>query len=163
MGTESLSSPPDTLSRTGVPASARSAGDVLAEAHLRIGSVAGLRSLRSGLGHCLAEGGCPSELIADAQLALAEIVTNAFVHDTAPLVDVEVTCCPDEVRIHTWHRGDVAPPAFPVEPSPVAGPLVGPGGRGLAIVDKIVTSRAVANDEGCTTTLVCIQRGSACP
>jgi anti-sigma regulatory factor (Ser/Thr protein kinase) len=163
MGTESRSSHPVALSRTTSPAPPQPTGDVLAEAHLRAGSVAGLRSLRTGLGHCLAQAACPPEMIADAQLVLAEIVTNAFVHDTAPLVDVQITCWDDEVRIGTWHRGDVAPPASPMEPAPVVGPLVGPGGRGLAIVDRIVASREVGNDAGCTTTLVrMLRRGSAC-
>ena len=128
--------------------------DVRAESHLRAGSVAGLHSLRTGLGHCLEQAACEPDLIADAQLVLAEIATNAFIHDTAPLVDVQVTCRDDEVTISTWHRGEIAPPPYPVSPMPTVGPVIMPGGRGLAIVDRIVASREVGNDAGCTTTVV---------
>lgn len=133
-------------------------GDVLAETHLRAGSVAGLRSLRAGLGQCLEQRACQPDLVADAQLVLAEIATNAFVHDTAPLVDVQITCRDDEVTISTWHRGEIAPPAYPVPPMPTFGPVITPGGRGLAIVDRIVSSREVGNDAGCTTTVVRFRR-----
>lgn len=132
--------------------------DVLAEAHLRVGSVAGLRSLRAGLADCLDRGACEAAFVADAQLVLAEITTNAFVHDAAPLVDVEVTCRDDEVVMTTWHRGEVCPPAHPVAPAPIVGPVVSPSGRGLAIVDRIVVARDVANDAGCTTTTVRMRR-----
>ncbi|MFP5488624.1 MAG: ATP-binding protein [Acidimicrobiia bacterium] len=130
----------------------------MADAHLRIGSVAGLRSLRAAVGECLARGSCSAETIADAQLVLAEVATNAFVHDAAPLVDVQVTCRADEIELSTWHRGDVAPPPHPVVPMPVIGPMVAAGGRGLAIVDRIVVSRVVANTDGCTTTVARLRR-----
>lgn len=132
--------------------------DVRAEAHLRVGSVAGLRSLRAGLADCLDRGACEPGFVADAQLVLAEITTNAFVHDAAPLVDVEVTCRDHEVVMTTWHRGEVCPPPHPVAPVPIVGPVVSPSGRGLAIVDRIVESRDVANDAGCTTTTVRLRR-----
>lgn len=137
-----------------VSSAAPSSGEIRAETHLRAGSVAGLRSLRAGLGQCLEQGACQPDLIADAQLVLAEIATNAFIHDTAPLVDVQITCRDDEVTISTWHRGAVVPPAYPVPPMSTVGPFVTPGGRGLAIVDRIVSSREVGNDAGCTTTVV---------
>ena len=101
---------------------------------------------------------CGKDIIADAQLVLAEIATNAFVHDTAPLVDVQIACWDDEFSITTWHRGDIAPPAFPVASASTCEPIVVPGGRGLAIVDQIVVSREVANDAGCTTTVVRLRR-----
>lgn len=131
---------------------------VRAEAHLRAGSVAGLRALRHGVGECLSRGACRQETIADAQLVVAEIATNAFVHDTAPLVDVQVACLDDEVVISTWHRGDVPPPPHPVLAAPLTEPSVTPGGRGLAIVDRIVAARQVANSDGCTTTVVRLGR-----
>ena len=136
----------------------RRAPEAVADAHLRIGSVAGLRSLRVGLAECLTRAACDPMVIADAQLVLVEIATNAFVHDVAPLVDVEVTCRGDEIEITTWHRGDVCPPPHPVAVPPLDGPVVTPGGRGLAIVDRIVASRAVTNDAGCTTTTARIRR-----
>lgn len=132
--------------------------DVRSQARLHAGSVAGLRSLRTGLGHCLEQGGCPPDTIADAQLVLAEIATNAFVHDLAPLVDIRVVCTDEEIAIATAHRGDIAPPSYPVSVTSVSGPFVAPGGRGLAIVDRIVTSREVASHGGCTTTTVRIGR-----
>lgn len=135
-----------------------SAGVILSEARLHAGSVAGLRSLRTGLGHCLDQGDCRPDTIADAQLVLAEIATNAFVHDLAPLVEVRVVCTDDEITIATAHRGDIAPPPYPIAPAPVTGPLVTPGGRGLAIVDRIVTSREVESRGGCTTTTVRLPR-----
>lgn len=133
-------------------------GVVRSEARLHAGSVAGLRSLRTGLGHCLEQAECPPDAIADAQLVLAEIATNAFVHDMAPLVQIHVVCTDDEVTIATAHRGEIAPPAFPVSSTPVTGPFVTPGGRGLAIVDRIVTAREVASNGGCTTTTVRLRR-----
>lgn len=133
-------------------------GVILSEARLHAGSVAGLRSLRTGLGHCLEQGDCSPDTIADAQLVLAEIATNAFIHDMAPLVQIEIVCTDAEVTIATAHRGEVAPPPYPVSSAPVAGPFVTPGGRGLAIVDRIVTSREVASHGGCTTTTVRLRR-----
>ena len=151
---------PGVLSDSGRPSASQDAppGPVRSEAHLRAGSVAGLRSLRTGLGLCLEQAACGADTIADAQLVLAEIVTNAFVHDTAPLVDVEVVCRDADITISTWHRGDVAPPGHPVQPVPMFGPGVTPGGRGLAIVDRLVVSREVANIAGCTTTVVRLGR-----
>lgn len=160
MGMESRPSLPGVLpdsERRSAPEDAPS-GPVLAAAHLRAGSVAGLRSLRTGLGLCLEQGACGPDTIADAQLVLAEIVTNAFVHDTAPLVDVEVVCRDADITISTWHRGDVAPPEHPVQPAPMFGPPLASGGRGLAIVDQLVASRAVTNIGGCTTTVVRLGR-----
>ena len=160
MGIESRSSHPGVLSEppTRTPAEPASGRDVRAETHLRAGSVAGLRSMRAALRQCLEQGGCATEFITDAQLVLAEIATNAFVHDTAPLVEVEVTCWDDEARITTWHRGESVPPGFPVAPVPIVGPDVGLGGRGLAMVDKVVVSREVVNDGGCTSTVVRMRR-----
>lgn len=160
MGIESRSTYPGVLSEpppARAPAAPAPAGAVCAETHLRAGSVAGLRSMRAGLRQCLEQGDCAPDFITDAQLVLAEIATNAFVHDTAPLVEVEVTCGEDEVRITTWHRSEVVPPVFPVAPVPITGP-VGLGGRGLAIVDRIVVSREVGNDDGCTSTVVRMRR-----
>ena len=155
MGTEQRSSPHGVLSDAMRPDSfPLPAGDMRAEAHLRAGSVAGLRSLRTGLAHCLEQGGCEVDTIADAQLVLAEIATNAFVHDTAPLVDVQVTCWDGEIRICTWHRGEDTPPPYPVQPVTAVGSVVSSAGRGLAIVDRIALSREVGNDDGCTTTIV---------
>lgn len=133
-------------------------GDLRTEAHLRAGSLAGLRSLRSGLGQCLEQAACGPDTIADAQLVLVEIATNAFVHDTAPLVDVQISCWDDEVSISTWHRGDIAPPSYPVGSAPAGGPVVASGGRGLAMVDRIVIAREVGSDGGCTTTVVRLRR-----
>jgi anti-sigma regulatory factor (Ser/Thr protein kinase) len=160
MGIESRPSHLGALSETTHPdaTSTRSPSGVRAEVHLRAGSVAGLRSLRTGLGHCLEQGECGPDLIADAQLVLAEIATNAFIHDTAPLVDVQVTCGDDEITITTWHRGDAVPPSYPVQPVSSDGPVVTPGGRGLAIVDRLVTGRDVASESGCTTTVVRFRR-----
>jgi anti-sigma regulatory factor (Ser/Thr protein kinase) len=160
MGMEQRSSHPGVLPQasTGAAPGRAPAGHVRSEAHLRAGSVAGLRSLRTGLGLCLEQGGCGSGTIADAQLVLAEIVTNAFLHDTAPLVDVQIVCHDDEVIISTWHRGDVMPPSHPVQPASVVGPVVTPGGRGLAIVDRLVVSREVDNAAGCTTTVARLRR-----
>lgn len=157
MGTEPRPSRPGLVSDdTTVPTPASDA--VRSEAHLRAGSLAGLRSLRTGLGHCLEHGAYGPETIADAQLVLAEIATNAFVHDSAPLVDVQVVCRDDEIEIGTWHRGEIPPPPYPVQPVPIVGPVVLPSGRGLAIVDRIVVSRVVASDSGVTTTVVRIRR-----
>lgn len=139
-----------------VDVASRPDSDLRAEAHLRAGSVAALRSLRAGLAHCLGTGGCGVDVIADAQLVLVEITTNAFIHDAAPLVQVHVSCTDHDVAIVTRHRGEVAPPPFPVRP--VVGREVVPGGRGLMIVDRLVSSREVANDAGCTTTVVRIRR-----
>ena len=160
MSLEPRSSHLGALSETShaVASAAPPPGHVLAESHLRAGSVAGLRSLRAGLGQCLEHGACQPDLVADAQLVLAEIATNAFIHDTAPLVDVQITCRDDEVTISTWHRGEIAPPAYPVSPMPTVGPVITPGGRGLAIVDRIVAFREVGNDAGCTTTVVRFRR-----
>lgn len=133
-------------------------GAVRSEARLHAGSVAGLRSLRTGLGHCLEQAECHPDTIADAQLVLAEIATNAFVHDMAPLVQIQVVCTDDEITIATAHRGEIAPPSFPVSSAPVSGPFVTPGGRGLAIVDRIVTTREVGSHGGCTTTTVRLRR-----
>lgn len=160
MGTEPRSPSPRLLSDA-PPLSTRVDhldGDVRSEAHLRAGSVAALRSLRAGMAECLGRGGCPPEIVLDAQLVVAEIATNAFVHDAAPLVDVQVTCREREVVIRTWHRATTAPPPHPVEPTPRAGATVSPGGRGLAIVDQIVATREVANSDGCTTTVVRLTR-----
>lgn len=164
MGIEPRSSHPGVLPhapRNAAPAPpppASDAGDIRAEAHLRAGSVAGLRSLRNGVGLCLEQGGCGSATIADAQLVLAEIVTNAFVHDAAPLVDVQIVCHEHEVMISTWHRGDFSPPPHPVQPASAVGPVVTPGGRGLAIVDRLVATREATNVAGCTTTVARLRR-----
>lgn len=161
MGSESRSPSPRVVTDTTTTATREPSAaptDVVADAHVRIGSVAGLRSLRVAVGECLTRGGCTPESIADAQLVLAEVATNAFVHDAAPLVDVQVTCRTDEVELTTWHRGEITPPPHPVQPAPVVGPLVSPGGRGLAIVDRIVLSREVANAAGCTTTVARLRR-----
>lgn len=128
------------------------------EARLRVGSVAGLRSLRAGLAHCLEQSGCDPATITDAQLVLAEIATNAFVHDLAPLVEIRVLCTADEITIGTAHGGEIAPPPYPVQPASFSGTSVTPGGRGLAIVDRVVLSREVASAGGRTTTTVRLRR-----
>lgn len=146
MGTEPSSWPSGAL------------GTSPAASHLRVGSVAGLRSLRAGLGRCLELAACSPATVADAQIVLAELATNAFVHDGAPLVEVAVSCDDDEIMISTWHRGQTPPPSFPVPPATASGAGAPGGGRGLAIVDLIVTSRDVQSASGCTTTVVRIPR-----
>ena len=67
-------------------------------------------------------------------------------------------CDQHEIVMSTWHRGDAIPPPHPVPPCrPGASPME-LGGRGLAVVDRIVTSREVANAAGCTTTVVRMPR-----
>lgn len=153
MGTEPTSWPSGALGTPPAPGGASPAAS-----HLRVGSVAGLRSLRAGLGRCLETAACPPATVADAQIVLAELATNAFLHDGAPLVEVAVSCDDDEIVISTWHRGDIPPPSFPVPPATASGAGAPGGGRGLAIVDRIVTSRDVESAAGCTTTVVRIPR-----
>lgn len=117
---------------------------------LRVGSVAGLRVLRRWLGDHLVALSWPPGRIADAQLVLAEIATNAFVHDAAVDVAVSIVTERRTVRITTSHPGDVEPPSAPATLVDQASP----GGRGLAIVDQLVSSRSVESHGGVTSTLV---------
>lgn len=137
---------------------ARRAVDEMEGVELSAGSVAGLRQLRTGLGAFLAVAECEPATVGDAQLILAEIATNAFVHDNARLVSVRVDCTGDEIVMRSRHAGTVAPPAHPVPMPPPSGPGIRPGGRGLAIVDQIVTSRDASSEDGCTTTVVRLAR-----
>lgn len=130
-------------------------GPAAGSAELSAGSVAGLRSLREGLGTCLTAAGCEPNMIADAQLVLAEIATNAFVHDAAPQVRTRVECGSDEITLTVSHAGDVLPPPSPAMATHGS---TKPGGRGLAIVDQIALSRDVANADGLTTSVIRLAR-----
>lgn len=160
----SATPPPQAAEATTAPAAAPKVSSaewgepVGDEARLRVGSVAGLRSLRAGLAHYLEQSGCDPATVSDAQLVLAEIATNAFVHDLAPLVEIRVLCTADEITIGTAHAGEIAPPPYPVPPASFSGTSVSPGGRGLAIVDGVVLSREVASAGGRTTTTVRLRR-----
>lgn len=126
---------------------------------LRAGSIAGLRQLRAGLTTHLEERGCDEETVLDAQLVLAEIATNAFVHDVAPYVLVLLWCDEQQITVATAHPGEVAPPAHPVAMRPAPdGVDELRGGRGLALVDRVVTERTAANIGGRTTTVVRMAR-----
>jgi anti-sigma regulatory factor (Ser/Thr protein kinase) len=112
-------------------------------------SVAGLRSMRRALAECLGDA-WPRHRVTDAQVVLAEIVTNAFVHDAAPTVAASIVADDDSVTITIRHRGSVAPPPAPAS---VGDPGV-PGGRGLAIVDRLVSTRRAVSVRGQTSTVV---------
>lgn len=113
-------------------------------------SVAGLRSMRRALAQCLTDASWPPSRVADAQVVLAEIATNAFVHDAAPAVVASIVTEGSSVTISTRHRGNVTPPPAPAS---VRDPSV-PSGRGLAIVDQLVTTRRAASEDGLTSTVI---------
>jgi anti-sigma regulatory factor (Ser/Thr protein kinase) len=117
-------------------------------------SIAGLRSIRRELGEVLAGVGWPRQDIADAQLVIAELATNAFVHDAAPTFSAAVACSPHHLEMSTSHPGRVLPPAPPVTPPDGSEP----GGNGLVIVDGIVDERMVSSRSGVTSTYVRMSR-----
>lgn len=117
-------------------------------------SVAGLRSIRRELGELLAGVGWARHEIADAQLVIAELATNAFVHDAAPRFSAAIACSPSHLEINTSHSGHVLPPAPPVPRTAASTP----GGCGLVIVDEIVDERMVSTRSGVTSTYVRMSR-----
>ncbi len=117
-------------------------------------SVAGLRSMRHELERTMTSARWLRSEIADAQLVLAELATNAFTHDGAPEFSAVVTCSNRQLEITTFHRGRVLPPSPPVPPADDGTP----GGRGLIIVDQIVSERLVSNRAGTTSTYVRLTR-----
>lgn len=117
-------------------------------------SVAGLRSIRRELGDVLAGVGWPRHDIADAQLVIAELATNAFVHDAAPRFSASIACSSHHLEMNTSHPGRVLPPQPPLEPSDGSDP----GGCGLVIVDGIVDERLVSSRSGVTSTYVRMSR-----
>ncbi|MCB0965268.1 MAG: ATP-binding protein [Ilumatobacter sp.] len=117
-------------------------------------SVAGLRSMRQALERVLTASRWLRSEIADAQLVLAELATNAFTHDCAPEFSAVVTCSNRQLEITTFHAGRVLPPEPPVAPASDDTP----GGRGLIIVDQIVNERLVSSRAGVTSTYVRLTR-----
>lgn len=117
-------------------------------------SVAGLRSIRHELGELLAGVGWTRQDIADAQLVIAELATNAFVHDGAPRFAASVACSSRHLEMNTSHPGRVLPPAPPVAPTAASTP----GGCGLVIVDELVDERLVSSRSGVTSTYVRMSR-----
>lgn len=120
-------------------------------------SVAGLRSMREALARCLNGVDWLRVEIGDAQLVLAELATNAFTHDRAPEFSALVTCSPRQLEMTTFHAGRVQPPSAPVASTAPTGEVVA-GGRGLAIVDRLVVERLVSSRAGTTSTYVRMAR-----
>ena len=147
-----LSAEPNPAMTGAVSLSTGSGTATPAGAPVEIGarSVAGLRSMRLELERAMTSARWRRGEIADAQLVLAELATNAFTHDGASEFSAVVTCSDHQLEITTFHRGRVLPPAPPVKPAEDGTP----GGRGLIIVDQIVTERLVSNRAGTTSTYV---------
>lgn len=108
---------------------------------LTIESVAGLRSMRQQLASWLLMSNVESRLsVGDVQLATVEIVTNAFLHSAATSVAVALRVGDQLVTVSIDHEPVVEPEGdFVGRPSDVESI----GGRGLFVVDQIVTSRTV--------------------
>ena len=142
MGAASLSTGHGTMMRSGAPV------------ELAARSVAGLRSMRHDLERTMSAARWLRSEIADAQLVLAELATNAFVHDGAPEFSAVVTCSDRQLEITTSHRGRALPPSPPLPPADDGTP----GGHGLIMVDQIVSERLVSNRAGTTSTYVRLTR-----
>lgn len=141
---------PDRALLTSVPAS-----DVDADTDrtIRVGSVAGLRSMRQGLASWLDDLGVGLEsFVADVQLVVVEVVTNAFIHGLADAVAVTVAIEDHDVVVDAVHRTTDTDTAFPAM-EPQADSI---SGRGLFIVDQVVRERTVSYSAGAKTTRLMI-------
>ncbi|MAT07471.1 MAG: hypothetical protein CL424_20795 [Acidimicrobiaceae bacterium] len=146
--------PTSMMGATGLATAYGTATSAGAPVEITARSVAGLRAMRQQLERTMTSARWLRNQIADAQLVLAELATNAFVHDGAPEFSAVVTCSSRQLEITTFHHGRLAPPAPPV-PSSNDGT---PGGRGLLMVDQIVNERLVSNRAGTTSTYVRLTR-----
>lgn len=119
----------------------------------RIDGVDELTAMRHALDEELTSAEIDPAVRADVVLVVCELVTNGFLHGDAPSVDalIGVTGADDgrtEIDIWVWHPfGDRVelPLTIPASPSPMPPPDA-VGGRGLAVVDRLVTSRHVVLD-----------------
>lgn len=123
------------------------------ERSTRVGSVAGLRTLRRRLSAWLDELGIEApEFHSDVQLGVVELVTNAFVHGAADHVDVSASLGVEELVVVTEHAAALEIPSSPAaQPAPDS-----VSGRGLFIVDRLARERVVTHIDGRSRTTLWI-------
>ncbi len=91
----------------------------------------------------------PSQLTADVELVVAELAANAVEHGAGGLIELEVLLSgPDVFLTVTNARHSDEPIVLPARSD--AEPLADRG-RGLAIVDALVSGMWVHGDQGCTS------------
>ena len=130
-----------------------SGADAEVDRTIRVGSVAGLRSMRQNLATWLDDLGIGLEsFVSDVQLAVVEVVTNAFIHGLADAVAVTVAIENKEVIVNAVHRTANTATVFPA----VQPPADSISGRGLFIVDQVVRERTVSYSGGAKTTRLAI-------
>ncbi|WP_460605099.1 ATP-binding protein [Jatrophihabitans fulvus] len=83
----------------------------------------------------------PAEVVADAELLVSELVTNAVRHGL-PAITVRLRLDPPRLGVQVSDRGPSLPPTRPLDPGENA-----PGGRGLLIVDRVSSQWGVLPHE----------------
>lgn len=146
---------PDLSDRRGNPTADGSA----TTRSTRVGSVAGLRTLRRTLSTWIDDLGIDSpDFLADVQLGVVELVTNAFVHGTAEHVDVSVSLASGDLVVVNEHASSIEAPSVP-SVAPAADSV---SGRGLFIVDQLARERVVSHADGRSRTTLWIPLPSSC-
>lgn len=96
----------------------------------------------------LADGAVPAEIVDDAALVMAELVSNALLH-ADPLPDGHLQARwrqrPGQLELSVSDGGGSS------RPTQQSAGLAAPGGRGLAIVDALTTEWGVQEDAGVVT------------
>ncbi len=91
----------------------------------------------------------PSQLTADVELVVAELAANAVEHGPGGPIELEVLLSAPAVFLTVTNaRHSDEPIVLPARPD--AEPLADRG-RGLAIVDALVSGMWVHGDQGCTS------------
>lgn len=100
---------------------------------------ADLSAVRVAIQRTLGERGVPEAVIGDAMLVATELVTNAFEHGAAPMVDVSVGMVDGHVVVETTHD-DVADTVADLQSTASEAPSpTEMRGRGLLLVRALST------------------------
>jgi anti-sigma regulatory factor (Ser/Thr protein kinase) len=96
----------------------------------------------------------PPDLVADAQLLVSELVTNAVVHGL-PEITLSIRMTPPSIGARVLDHGPTLPPT-----DPTAAPAERTHGRGLFIVATMARSWGVDIDESASGKTVWFELGS---
>ena len=114
----------------------------------RVSGVQQLLDARHLLATHLERHGVDSDPIDDAILVLSELATNAFEHDNATEVAIDVTVAAATITIDTAHAADDERKAGSPDPSAMMPPPTQVRGRGLAIVAAIASQYETRSSGG---------------